>query len=189
MNMEPETPKKPEKLEFKPSTELIKKRKEFKAFKSDVEQLREDIKKKREIRLRKKAHEQVCYWMDTVVLPFLQGIAESFNEPLLEGVKRLIREKKNPFRPKQDWNRTKETEFVLTKFLGSPQTKLLQIVAKPFLKAKLDWINKEASWVREEVLKEEYPQLYDAIMETDGGQEWLDNLLTDLTKRLRGITR
>jgi len=180
---------KPKAPKFVPSPALKKKRDDFETLKSSVEQMREDIKKKRETKLRERAREQVCYWMDTVVVPFLEGIADSFNEPLLEGVKRLIREKKNPFRPKKDWNRTQETQFVLNSFLNSPQTKMLQILAKPFLKAKLDWVHKEASWVREEILKEEYPQLYEAIMETEGGQEWLDQLITDLMKKLRPLAR
>lgn len=180
---------KPELKEVPEPEWLKKKRDGLITLQTSVEELQKDIQKRREARLREKAREQVCYWVDNVIFPFLQGIAESFDEPLLDGVKRLIREGKNPFRPTKHWNRTRETEVVLKSFLNQPQTKMLQVLAKPFLKAKLDWIHKEASWIREEILKEEYPQLYETIMEAKGGKEWLDQLITDLTKKLRPLAR
>ena len=180
-------PPKPPK--YKQPEWLQRKRKSLETLQRSVEQMRENFEKKKEARLRARAKEDICFWMDNAVFPFLEGIAESFHEPLIDGIKRLIREKKNPFRPKKDWNRTRETQIALTGFLAQPQTKMLQILAKPFLKYKMEWIHREAEWIREEIVKEEYPDFYGAIMETEGGKEWLDDLITDLTKYIKRLLR
>lgn len=168
---------------------LKKKRDELVALGQSVEEMEKEIKEKRETRFRDRAREDICFWMDNAIFPFLEGIAESFNEPLIDGIQRLIKEGKNPFRPKEDWNRTRETEHALRSFLSLPQTKVLQVLAKPYMKAKMTWIHQEAEWIREEILKEAYPYVYQAIMQTEGGKEWLDELIGDLTKTLRSYLR
>jgi len=168
---------------------LKKKREEVLTLGKSVEELQENLEKQRQTRLRERAREDICFWMDNAIFPFLEGVAEGFNEPLIVGIKRLIREKKNPFRPKEAWNRTQETEIALKSFLLNPQTRVLQILAKPYIKARMEWINEQAEWIREEIVKEEYPSLYDVIMETEGGKEWLDELINDLIKTLRKLTR
>lgn len=168
---------------------LKKKRADVISLGKTVEEMQKNLEKERQARLRERAKEDICFWMDNAIFPFLEGIAEGFNEPLIIGIQRLIREKKNPFRPREDWNRTRETEIALKSFLLNPRTRVLQVLVKPYIKAKMDWINKEAKWIREEVLKEEYPGFYEVIMETEGGKEWLDELITDFVKTLRKMTR
>jgi len=177
-----EAPAKPETPEW-----LQEKRKHVGDLEKSVEDMQKEIQLKRAAKTRQRAKEDICFWMDNAIFPFLEGVAEGFNEPLLDGIRRLIRENKNPFRPRENWDRTKETNFVLSGFLSQPQTQLLQAMAKPFLKMKSEWLLKEASWIREEILKEEYPDFYGAIMSTTGGQEWLDTLITDVTKMLRRL--
>jgi len=168
---------------------LKQKRQSLETLKKSVEKMKEDSKKRKEARKRARAKQDICFWMDNAVFPFLDGIAESFHEPLIDGVKRLIKEKKNPFRPKKGWDRTRETEIALQGFLSQPQTKMLQILAKPFLKHKMEWIHRESEWIREEILKEEYADFYETIMETKGGKQWLDDLITDLTKYIKRLVR
>jgi len=164
---------------------LEKKRKELTDLKNSVEDMRAEILKKREQREKERAKRDICFWMDNAVLPFLEEIAACFNEPLLDGIRRLIKEQKNPFQPKKDWNRTRETKSFLTGFINLPQNKLLLALAKPFIRYNMQWIHKEAEWIREEILKQEYPDFYMAIMETEGGQQWLDQLINGLIKTIR----
>lgn len=172
------------------SQRLKEKQKALDLLKTDVTQMQEQLKERRENAKRKRAREDICFWMDNAIFPFLEGVAGSFNEPLIDGIRRLIKEKKNPFRPRKNgWDRTRETDIALKTFLMTPQTKVLQVLAKPFIRQKLSWINKEAEWVRETILKEEYPDVYDAIMKTEGGEKWLDELITDLMKYLRRSMR
>lgn len=166
---------------------LEEKKKKVDDLEKSIDQLRIDIQMKREAKLRQRAKEDICFWMDNAIFPFLEGVSDSFNEPLISGIRRLIQEKKNPFRPKEDWDRTKEANTALTTFLSLPQTQVLQALVKPYLKAKSEWLQKEAAWVREDVLKEEYPDIYNAIMATEGGQEWLDQLINDFMKTLRRL--
>lgn len=185
--MAKEAPKPPE---YKPPEWLEEKRKELETTVSSVEELQKKIERDRETRLKARAKEDICFWMDNAIFPFLEGIAESFNEPLIPGIQRLIREKKNPFRAKEDgWNRTRETEIVLRSFLVQPQTRVLQVLARPYIKARMEWIHEKAEWIREEIVKEEYPGFYTAIMETEGGKEWLDELITDFVTTLRKLSR
>lgn len=184
--MADEAPKPPE---YKPPAWLEEKRKGLQTLQTSVEQMRADIEKKREARLRERAREDICFWMDNAIFPFLEGISDGFNEPLIPGIQRLIMEGKNPFRPKEGWNRTIDTEFALTTFLTQPQNQVLGTLMKPYIKAKMEWINQQAEWIREQILKDEYPAVYKAIMETEGGKEWLDELITDLTTTLRKLTR
>lgn len=132
-----------------------------------------------------KIKKETKLWMDTVILPLLEGISESYGEPLLAGIKRLISEKKNPFRPKEGWDKTRQANRVLMEILKQPQTKPLQTIAKRFLKVKMNFIYEKASWLREVVFKEEYPEFYNAIMGAEGGEEWLDEFITDLTNTLK----
>lgn len=183
----PATPKPPE---YKPPAWLEEKRKEVETLETSFEDFKKQVEQKKEARLRERARQDVCFWMDNAIFPFLEGIAETFNEPLIDGIRRLIREKKNPFRRKEDgWNRTREANIVLQSFLVQPQTRVLQILAKPYLKKQMDWIHQEAEWIREQILKEEYPGIYEAIMQTEGGQQWLDELIEDFIRILRQLAK
>lgn len=155
----------------------------------DVGQLEKELAEKRQKKIRERARRDLCFWMDNAILPFLQGVASSYDEPLLDGVKRLIHEGKNPFRPTQDWDRTNEVNYFLTGFFKLPQTKLLQVMAKPIVRAKTSFIAQEIPWIRDEILRESYPDLYEAVMTTEGGREWLDDLLLDLTNTLKTFLR
>lgn len=146
-------------------------------------------KQRREIRERQKTSKEICHWMDNYVLPFLEGIAKNFNEPLIPGVKRLILEKKNPFRPTKDWNRTKETQIVIGTFLKNPVTATLWRIAKPLFKGRIDHILNESDWVINTVLQEEYPDFYSVIVETEGGVEWFKTFLQDLTQTLKPLAK
>lgn len=182
--------KAPKPPDYEPPDWLVKKRKRLQDTIKSVEDFQKMLKEQRETRFKEKAKQDICFWMDNGIFPFLEGIAESFDEPLIDGIKRLIREGKNPFRPKKDgWNRTHETREALTGFLMQPQTRVLQTLAKPYIKARMEWIHKEAKWIREEILKEEYPGIYEAIMKTKGGKEWLDTLITDFVKTIKKMTR
>lgn len=176
--------------DFQPLPQLEKKRQANETLRKSVEDMREDLKKKREAKEREDARENICYWMDNAIFPYLEGLAENgYNEDLISGIKRLIREGKNPFHSKNGWNRTQETQGALQCFLDLPQTKVLQTLAKPYARANMQWIYKEAEWIRETILKEEYPDIYDAIMEVQGGKEWLDNLITDFMKLIKRLLR
>lgn len=166
-----------------------RKRRKLDILKKSVSEMREHFAANRKTKQRERAYKDICFWMDNAIVPFLEGIAEQYNEPLLDGIKRLIKEDKNPFRQQQDWNRRKETEFALTRFMQSPSTKVLQIMAKPYVRQKMQWIEGEAKWIREEILKEEYPAFYEAIMDTPGGKAWLDNLITDFMKIIKRYLR
>lgn len=170
---------------FKPASPRVAERlKQFETLKK----LAAESRKKREIRKRQKDKKDCLLWMENFIFPLLRGLARSFNEPLLVGIKRLIREKKNPFRRKKDgWNRTKETEIVVGTFLGRPEIRMYLYLFKPLIRHKSEWIRREAQWVREEVLKEEFPDFYEVIMETEGGKEWLDELIRDLVNTLRRV--
>lgn len=175
---------------LRPPSPLEKKRQGLLSLQKSVEEMRKDIKKKREAKEREEAREDICFWMDNAIFPYLEGLASNgYNEDLLSGIKRLIKEEKNPFRAKDGWNRTQETQTALNRFLALPQTRVLQILAKPYIKAKMQWIHKEAEWIREAILKEEYPDFYEAIMETEGGKQWLDNLITDFFKMIKRLLR
>lgn len=168
-------------------SERIKKKMEsLSLLQKNVTEMEEGLKQQREKKKRDKSRKDICLCMDTYILPFLEGVANTFNEPLTEGVKRLIKEGKNPFKPKKGWNRTKDTEYILKRFMDSPTTKILQTMAKPYIRYKMEWIHEEAEWIREQILKDEYPDLYEAIMETEGGKEWLDDLINSFISTIKG---
>ena len=164
---------------------LAKKRESMELLKQSVTQMKETLKNRREQNKRNRSRKDICFWMDNAILPFIKGVARQFNEPLIDGIKRLILEKKNPFKPQKSWDRTRETRYVLKRFLDSPQTKVLQTLAKPFLRNKMTWIYEEADWIREELVKEEYPDLYNVVMETPGGKEWLDDLISSFIQTMK----
>ena len=146
-------------------------------------------KQRREVRERQKMTKEICLWMDNYILPFLEGVAKNYDEPLIPGVERLIRENKNPFRPRTDWDRSQETRDTIGAFITHPVTSALWRIAKPYLRGRMDKILDETDWVINTVLQEEYPDVYDAIMQTDGGVEWFKALLTDLAQTLRPIAK
>lgn len=158
-------------------------------LRAEIEKLRQSIKERKEsleqyIEERKKARarDDICMWMDNAIIPFLEGIAESFHEPLIEGVKRLIKDGVNPITA-----RRQEAELAMRQFFNTPTTRVLKSIARPFIRAKTDLILKETQWIREDVLKEEYPFLYEAIMNEKGGKEWLDNLVKSFIQMVRRL--
>jgi len=169
---------------------LETKREELASLKQTVGDLEEEFKQKREDKRRERSQKKICLYMDNLIIPYLEGIAQGgFNEPLTVGIRRLIKEDKNPFRPQEGWNRTKETHNALDRFLQFPQVKMLKLIAKPFLKHELQVIHEDASWIRENVLKQEYPDIYVAVMETEGGPKWLDQLIDDFLKTIKHLVR
>lgn len=164
---------------------LEKKKEQLSRLKQSVDEMQKDIEERREKRKREQERKDVMLWLENIIFPFLEEIAAGFNEPLVDGIKRLIREKKNPFQPTKTWNRTQETYSYLDAFFNTPQIRVLFPILKPYLKYNMQWIFKEASWIREEVLKEEYPDIYTAIMETEGGKEWMDGLIGGFLKVVR----
>jgi hypothetical protein len=161
------------------------KKKELDVLKQSVEDLENSIKAKREARKRERERKDIMVWMENVIFPFLEEIARGFNEPLIPGIKRLIKEGKNPFQPKQDWTRTRETTSYLDAFFTTPHVKALIPLMRPYIKYNMQWIYREAKWIREEILKTEYPDFYEAIMKTEGGNEWLDELINGFMKTIR----
>lgn len=127
--------------------------------------------------------------MDNYILPFLEGVATNYNEPLILGVGRLIREKKNPFRPKLDWNRTQDTQATINTFTTNPITRALWQFTKPYLKGRIDKIFEETDWIINTVLQEEYPDVYSVIVESEGGVEWFKAFLQDLAQTLRPMAK
>lgn len=173
------------------SDRLLAKMEEIDLLQKSVGELEKELKERRELKKKQRSKEQISFFMNNLIIPYLEGIANGFNEPLLAGVQRLIREAKNPFRPKEDWDRTRETSLSIDRFLKSsdPRILLIKNLAKPFVRAKFETINEEASWIREQILKEDYPALYAAIMEREGGQEWLDQLIEDLFRSIKRYLR
>jgi len=131
---------------------------------------------------RDQSREEIRFWMDNAIIPFLEGVAEEFDEPLLNGIERLIKEHKNPLA-----TRKAEAETALRNFFSAPQTKVLYTIARPYVRVKTDFILKEAEWIREAIMKEEYPDLYDVITKTQGGVEWLDDLIKAFVQIIRKI--
>ena len=76
---------------------------------------------------------------------------------------------------------------MLSGFLKNPQAKVMFFLAKPYIKRKIAWIHEQADWIREVILKTEYPEFYEVIVTTKGGKEWLKDLITDLTHTLKRI--
>lgn len=161
------------------------KRKELDLLKISVEELEENIKAKREVRKRERDRKDIMVWAENVIFPFLEEIAAGYNEPLILGIQRLIKEKKNPFQPQKDWNRTREATSYLDAFFNTPQINALKPLMKPYIKYNMQWIYGEAKWIREEIMKKEYPDFYNAIMNTEGGKEWLDELINGFMKTIR----
>lgn len=168
-----------------PRPSIEEQKQELDVLKQSVEELEEEIKEKREKRKRAREKNDIMVWMENVIFPFLEEIAASFNEPLIPGIQRLIKEKKNPFQPKKDWNRTHETTGYLDAFFNAPHVKALTPLMKPYVRYNMQWIYREAEWIREEILKTEYPDFYNAIMDTEGGKEWLDQLINGFMKTIR----
>lgn len=169
---------------------LEAKREELASLKQTVGDLEEEFKQKRESKKRERSQKKICLYMDNLIIPYLEGIAQGgFNEPLTVGIRRLIMENKNPFRQQEGWDRTKETYNVIDRFLQFPRVKMLKPLVKPFLKRELQDIQEDASWIRENVLKQEYPDIYMAVMETEGGPKWLDQLIDDFLKTIKHLVR
>jgi len=164
---------------------LEKKREQLNRLKMSVEELQKDIKKKREKRKREQERKDVIIWLDNIIFPFIEEIARSYNEPLIDGIKRLIKEKKNPFQPRKDWNRTIDAQTYLEAFFNEPRIRLILPLVKPFVRYNMDWIFKESKWIREDIIKTEYPDIYQAVMQTEGGEEWLDGLIGGFMKTVR----
>jgi hypothetical protein len=146
-------------------------------------------KQRREIRERQRVKQEICFSLDNYILPFIEGIADSFGEPLIPGIKRLITENKNPFRPREDWNRTQETQTAIGNFVKNPVTSRLWFIAKPILKKKIDPFLNETDWVINTILKDEYPDIYSVITETEGGVEWFKTFIQDLATTLKPIAK
>jgi len=161
-------------------------RDEIEAIRRSVEEKREKLRQLREERAKAEAkarsREEVCFWMDNAIIPYLTGIADSFNEDLITGVRRLIKEGKNPI-----VTRRAEAELAIKSFFSTPQTRVLYGVARPYIQAKTEEILEGAEWIREEVLKEEYPLLYEAVAEEEGGKQWLDNLIKSFVQMVRRL--
>lgn len=146
-------------------------------------------KQRREIRERQRAKQEVCFSLDNYILPFIEGIANNFNEPLILGIKRLITENKNPFRPREDWNRTQETKEALNIFITNPAVNRLWFIIKPILRKKIDPFINEIDWVINTILKEEYPDIYSVLVETEGGIKWFKTFIQDLATALKPIAK
>lgn len=161
------------------------KKEELDILKQSVEDLEKSIKEKRAASKRARERKDIMVWMENVVFPFLEEVAAGFNEPLIPGIQRLIKEGKNPFQPLKDWSRTRETTSYLDGFFNSPHVKVLIPLMRPYIKYNMQWIYKEAKWIREAILKVEYPDFYNAIMKTEGGEAWLDGLIDGFMKTIR----
>ena len=167
---------------------LEQKRQALDILKKDVGDFEAELARRKEEKRIQKATKDIRFWMDNFVFPYLEGLSTSFNEPLLTGIRRLIHEKKNPFRPSEEWDRTRETKIALTSFFGNPQAKVLLHVARPFIKRQVEWIHEQTEWIREKVIAREYPEFYATIINVEGGKEWFDTIITDLVNTLkRGI--
>jgi len=164
---------------------IEEKQKELDLLKISVEELQGNIEAKREVRKRERERKEVMVLAENVIFPFLEEIAAGYNEPLIPGIRRLIKEKKNPFQPQKGWNRTRETTSYLDAFFNAPHIKAFTPLMKPYIKYNMQWIYREAKWIREKILKTEYPDFYNAIMETEGGKEWLDELINGFMKTIR----
>lgn len=146
-------------------------------------------KQRREIRERQRVKQEVCFSLDNYILPFIEGIANNFNEPLIPGIKRLITENKNPFRPREDWDRTQETKEALNIFITNPAVSRLWFIIKPILRKKIDPFINEIDWVINTILKEEYPDIYSVLVETEGGIRWFKTFIQDLATALKPIAK
>ena len=164
---------------------LEKKRQSLELLKKDVGDLKVELKRRKEVKRVQKATKDIRFWMDNFVFPYLEGLSDSYNEPLLSGIRRLISEKKNPFRPSEGWDRTRESKTALTGLFRNPQAKVLLHVARPFIKNKIEWIQEQSDWVRETIIKKEYPEFYTTIVNIEGGKEWFNTIITDLVNTLK----
>jgi len=95
---------------------------QVKSLREQIETLRERVAEKRKRFQEERAKQIARFWLNYALVPYLEGVAERFNEPLEDGVRRLIREGKNPFRPKKGWNRRREAQADIQKFFAYPET-------------------------------------------------------------------
>ena len=168
------------------SNHLKSQRERVESLKQEVAELHKKATERRRQFEEKRAKEQAAFWLGKTVIPYLEGVAERFGEPLEDGVRRLIREQKNPFRVKGEWNRRAEAKANMQRFFSTPQTCVLLTMAGRFLsKYNPETIRERAEWVLDNVMKEYYPFLYDAVVTESGGKEWFISLVEDLVKTVK----
>ena len=172
------------------SNHLKSLRERVESLKQEVVELQKKATKRRRQFEEKRAKEQAAFWLGKTVIPYLEGVAERFGEPLEDGVRRLIREQKNPFRVKGEWDRRAEAKADMQRFFSMPQTRVLLTMAGRFLsKYNPETMREKAEWVFDNVMKEHYPFLYDAVAAEPRGKEWFINLVEDLAKTVRLTSR
>lgn len=148
-----------------------------------VEGLKTKVEDRRSKIQEQRAKEQTAFWIGKTVIPYLEGVAERYNEPLEDGVKRLINENKNPLK-----NHRSDSLTDLRNFFSMPETRILgTLVQRLVAKQSDENIRKWGEWTLENVIKEYYLDIYEAIMETEGGKEWFIEFVSDLVKMFKRI--
>ena len=137
---------------------------------------------------RKKAarKQEITMYLDYLIIPYLEGVAERFSEPLEDGIKRLIHKKSYRFPTRY---RRNEAETDLHRFFSTPQGKVLFSIAGPAIRWKAQELAAGADLILDEVLIEDYPSIYEAVAETEGGREWFHNMLNDMVHMIRRLVR
>lgn len=149
-----------------------------------VDDLKIKVDDRREKLQEQRVKEQTAFWIGKTVIPYLEGMAERYDEPLEDGIKRLINESKNPLK-----NHRNDALTNLRNFFSTPETRILGTLAQRLVAKQPDEnINKWSEWMLENVIAEYYINIYEAIMETEGGKEWFTGFVSDLAKMFKRIT-
>ncbi len=128
----------------------------------------------------KAIRQQAAVWWNNFILPYLEGVAERYNEPLEDGVARLIREKKNPLR-----YRRKEAEANMHRFFSLEYTRPLLHLIRPVLRWPPEQVRQAAEIMLDQVIRIERPGLYEAIVNTEGGKQWFLTIVTEMYNMLK----
>ena len=155
-------------------------------LKGTVEALRVKTLTAREERKKATRKQEIIIYLDSLIIPYLEGVSERFNEPLEAGIKRLIKKKSYRFPTRY---RRGEALTDIQRFLSTPQARVLISVAGPAIRWKTQQLADGADFILDEVLNKEYPTLYEAIAETEGGREWFQNMLNDMVHMVRRLVR
>lgn len=143
-------------------------------------------KRRREAARKRAQKQEISFYLDRFIIPYLEDTAGGYGETLEDGVRRLIRKKsyKYPLRYKKD-----EAAMRMQRWLSNPAVRVILARAKPIIRSRLNQINDGLDFMLDEVISERYPYLYDTITGEEGGREWFKTTVQDMIKLLRHLMR
>jgi len=139
-------------------------------LRKQILELREKRRQARLERERRHTKEQVGYWLNKVLIPFLEGCADRFDLSLEDAVKKLIKDR-------EDFGsllrkHSSEAHMSLNPFFDHPAGRVLLAMTRPFLGWSAKQTKEAAKWILNDVLSEVRPSLYETIIKHEGGEDW-----------------